>query len=62
MNGSQSTPVVDVRSLSYACGRAEAVRALNLCVRAGRCCGLFGRARRNKHGTVESGARSHTDP
>jgi ABC-2 type transport system ATP-binding protein len=43
MNGIQSAPVIDIRSLSYAYGKAEAVRDLTLSVRAGRCYGLFGR-------------------
>jgi len=43
MSPSQPTPVIDVQSLSYAYGRTEAVRDLNLAVRAGRCHGLFGR-------------------
>ena len=43
MSADQSTPAIDVRSLSYAYGKAEAVHDLTLSVRPGRCYGLFGR-------------------
>jgi ABC-2 type transport system ATP-binding protein len=43
MNASHSTPAIEVQSLSYAYGRADAVRDLSLSVRVGRCHGLFGR-------------------
>lgn len=43
MSANPSTPAIDVRSLSYAYGKAEAVHDLSLTVRAGRCYGLFGR-------------------
>jgi ABC-2 type transport system ATP-binding protein len=43
MSGNESTPVIEVRSLAYAYGKAEAVHDLSLTVRAGRCYGLFGR-------------------
>src|SRR5512141_45989 len=43
MSGNESTPVIDVRSLAFAYGKAEAVHDLSLTVRAGRCYGLFGR-------------------
>lgn len=37
------TPAIDVRSLSYAHGKGDAVHDLNFTVRTGRCYGLFGR-------------------
>jgi ABC-2 type transport system ATP-binding protein len=43
MSGSPSTPAIDLRSLSYAYGKADAVRDLTLSVPVGRCHGLFGR-------------------
>src|SRR5436189_2724567 len=38
-----STSAIEINDLTYAYGRAEAVRNLTLRVRAGRCYGLFGR-------------------
>jgi ABC-2 type transport system ATP-binding protein len=38
-----SAPVIEINGMSYAYGRAEAVRGLSLTVRPGRCYGLFGR-------------------
>ena len=43
MSGNESTPVIDVRSLAFAYGKAEAVHDFSVTVRAGRCYGLFGR-------------------
>ena len=43
MSGNESAPAIDVRSLSYAYGSADAVHDLTLSVRPGRCYGLFGR-------------------
>ena len=43
MSADRSTPVIDVQSLSYAYGKADAVHDLTLAVRPGRCYGLFGR-------------------
>ncbi len=43
MNGSDITPAIDIRSLSYAYSKADAVHDLTLSVRPGRCYGLFGR-------------------
>ena len=43
MSATPSTPIIDVRSLSYAYGKADAVHDLSLSVRPGRCYGLFGR-------------------
>src|SRR5271157_5727862 len=39
----QLTSAIAINGLSYAYGRAEAVRGFNLMVRPGRCYGLFGR-------------------
>jgi ABC-2 type transport system ATP-binding protein len=43
MSGNPTSPVIDVRSLGYAYGKADAVHDLSLAVRPGRCYGLFGR-------------------
>ena len=40
---SAATPAIQLENLTYAYGRAEAVRDLNLTVKPGRCYGLFGR-------------------
>jgi ABC-2 type transport system ATP-binding protein len=40
---SHSTPVIDVKGLSYTYGATDAVRDLSLTVSGGRCYGLFGR-------------------
>jgi ABC-2 type transport system ATP-binding protein len=37
------TPAIQIENLTYAYGRTEAVRDLNLTVKPGRCYGLFGR-------------------
>src|SRR2546427_10365851 len=48
-----STPAIQIEDLSYAYGRAEAVRNLNLTVRPGRCYGLFGRNGAGKTTTMK---------
>src|ERR1700756_3545260 len=39
---SSAVPVIRIENLTYAYGRSEAVRGLNLTVQRGRCYGLFG--------------------
>ncbi len=48
-----STAAIQINDLSYAYGRAEAVRNLNLTVRPGRCYGLFGRNGAGKTTTMK---------
>ena len=48
-----STPAIQIDDLTYAYGRAEAVRNLNLTVRPGRCYGLFGRNGAGKTTTMK---------
>jgi ABC-2 type transport system ATP-binding protein len=48
-----SIPAIEVRNLTYAYGRAEAVRNLSLTVRPGRCYGLFGRNGAGKTTTMK---------
>ena len=48
-----STPAIQIDDLTYAYGRAEAVRHLNLTVRPGRCYGLFGRNGAGKTTTMK---------
>ena len=46
-------PAIQIDDLTYAYGRAEAVRHLNLSVRSGRCYGLFGRNGAGKTTTMK---------
>src|ERR1051325_10154165 len=48
-----STPAIQIDDLTYAYGRAEAVRGLDLVVRPGRCYGLFGRNGAGKTTTMK---------
>src|SRR3954471_3803183 len=48
-----SIPAIQIDNLTYAYGRAEAVRNLNLTVRPGRCYGLFGRNGAGKTTTMK---------
>src|SRR5437762_8357139 len=48
-----STPAIQIENLTYAYGRAEAVRNLNLTVQPGRCYGLFGRNGAGKTTTMK---------
>src|SRR6516225_4728907 len=48
-----STPAIEIKTLSYAYGRAEAVHGLNLAVQPGRCYGLFGRNGAGKTTTMK---------
>ena len=48
-----STPAIQIEDLTYAYGRAEAVRNLNLTVLPGRCYGLFGRNGAGKTTTMK---------
>lgn len=48
-----ATPAIEVRDLTYAYGRAEAVRQLSLTVQPGRCYGLFGRNGAGKTTTIK---------
>jgi ABC-2 type transport system ATP-binding protein len=50
---SESTPAIQIEGLTYAYGRAEAVRNLSLTVRPGRCYGLFGRNGAGKTTTMK---------
>src|SRR6188474_1938547 len=47
------TPAIQLENLTYAYGRAEAVRGLNLDVKPGRCYGLFGRNGAGKTTTMK---------
>ncbi len=47
------TPVIEIRGLSYAYGRAEAVHELSLTVQPGRCYGFFGRNGAGKTTTIK---------
>ena len=49
----ESTPVIEIKELQYAYGRAEAVHGLNLTVKPGRCYGLFGRNGAGKTTTMK---------
>ena len=49
----ESLPAIEINDLSYAYGRAEAVRGLSLTVRPGRCYGLFGRNGAGKTTTMK---------
>jgi len=46
-------PVIEIKGLSYAYSRAEAVHEFNLTVKAGRCYGLFGRNGAGKTTTMK---------
>ncbi|MGC9995114.1 MAG: ATP-binding cassette domain-containing protein, partial [Terriglobia bacterium] len=46
-------PVIQIESLTYAYGRAEAVRDLSLTVLPGRCYGFFGRNGAGKTTTIK---------
>jgi ABC-type multidrug transport system ATPase subunit len=48
-----STPAIEIRYLTYAYGRTEAVRGLSLTVEPGRCYGLFGRNGAGKTTTIK---------
>lgn len=48
-----STPAIEIKNLTYAYGRAEAVHDFNLTVRSGRCYGLFGRNGAGKTTTMK---------
>src|SRR3989449_5309579 len=50
---SEPTPVIDIKGLTYAYGRGEAVHDLDLTVRAGRCYGFFGRNGAGKTTTIK---------
>lgn len=50
---SDSIPAIQIDDLTYAYGRAEAVRNLNISVRPGRCYGLFGRNGAGKTTTMK---------
>src|SRR5690349_11481168 len=48
-----STPAIQIEDLTYAYGKADAVRNLSLTVRPGRCYGLFGRNGAGKTTTMK---------
>src|SRR3954465_6915056 len=48
-----NSPAIQIDNLTYAYGRSEAVRNLNLTVRPGRCYGLFGRNGAGKTTTMK---------
>src|SRR6201993_3438360 len=48
-----SIPAIEIQDLTYAYGRADAVRNLSLTVRPGRCYGLFGRNGAGKTTTMQ---------
>src|SRR5215467_12201249 len=50
---SSAVPAIQIENLTYAYGRAEAVRDLNLTVQPGRCYGLFGRNGAGKTTTMK---------
>ncbi len=50
---SDSLPAIEIKNLTYAYGRAEAVRDLSLTVKPGRCYGLFGRNGAGKTTTMK---------
>src|SRR5947207_15559135 len=50
---SASNPVIEIKNLSYAYSRADAVHDLNLTVQPGRCYGLFGRNGAGKTTTMK---------
>jgi ABC-2 type transport system ATP-binding protein len=50
---SENSPVIEIKDLVYAYGRADAVHGLNLTVTPGRCYGLFGRNGAGKTTTMK---------
>ncbi len=50
---SEPTPTIEIKGLTYAYGRGEAVHDFNLTVRPGRCYGLFGRNGAGKTTTMK---------
>src|SRR5215467_8638582 len=50
---SAATPAIQLENLTYAYGRAEAVRDLSFTVKPGRCYGLFGRNGAGKTTTMK---------
>jgi len=50
---SDSSPAIQIDNMTYAYGRAEAVRGLSLTVQRGRCYGLFGRNGAGKTTTMK---------
>jgi ABC-2 type transport system ATP-binding protein len=50
---SDSSPAIQIENMTYAYGRAEAVRGLSLTVQRGRCYGLFGRNGAGKTTTMK---------
>ncbi|HYG34202.1 MAG TPA: ABC transporter ATP-binding protein [Clostridia bacterium] len=50
---SDPAPVIELKGLNYTYGRDEAVHEFDLCVRAGRCYGLFGRNGAGKTTTIK---------
>src|SRR5256885_17266162 len=50
---SEPTPVIEIKGLTYAYGRGEAVHDFNLTVAPGRCYGLFGRNGAGKTTTMK---------
>jgi ABC-2 type transport system ATP-binding protein len=53
MSVSETTPAIEIKGLTYAYDRAEAVHDLNLTVRRGCCYGLFGRNGAGKTTTMK---------
>src|SRR5438270_956247 len=49
----ESTPIIEIKDLTYTYGREEAVHDFNLTVRPGRCYGLFGRNGAGKTTTMK---------
>src|SRR5881227_339336 len=49
----EPNPVIEIKDLTYAYGRAEAVHNFDLTVRPGRCYGLFGRNGAGKTTTMK---------
>src|SRR5207237_2280046 len=49
----EPTPVIEIKDLTYAYGRGEAVHDFNLTVQPGRCYGLFGRNGAGKTTTMK---------
>jgi ABC-2 type transport system ATP-binding protein len=49
----QTTPVIEIKNLTYAYGRGDAVHDFNLTVQPGRCYGLFGRNGAGKTTTIK---------
>src|SRR5258706_8737621 len=49
----EPTPIIEIKGLTYAYGRGEAVHDFNLTVQPGRCYGLFGRNGAGKTTTMK---------